>query len=519
MKIGFANIFSFRPHVEHLMFLSKLMEDDGHEVFYLTCDAGVSNCYPRALKGTSKIKECSQCIMGGVRSYTSRNVSSISSDNKGAKLSSESIEKIALSSSCTLNRTESETEWHDEKVISDRKSLYLPVEDVYHSALTWIEKNHLEAVICFNGRMDLPRALTFACEQAGIPYITHERTWFGDGLHLVPNANCLSIDAMGKMVCDFDDKPLTIKQAKFAGKLIGERFLQRNRLEWRLYNENPENALWPEQSTGKKVLVLPSSKNEFAGHDEWSCGWEDNTKALDDFFAAFSIDTQDVVVRFHPNWSENIGKVTGERPLDLYTKWAKKNNLYYISSEEKANTYDLIQQADIVVMNGGSSAVEAGACGKQVICLGPSSYDKAGFVRVFNDKEEMEGEAALIDVPDEIIVKKTLRYVYLRAKRFPQYVDYVKAIETTKYEYVEGADPSRIIDALVTGDLKPDDDVFAQDESEESHVTQLLKNKEWEQLADAEQEQPLLTSALKIQRRFGFRWVDSFRSRLNRGDR
>ena len=190
-----------------------------------------------------------------------------------ANLDIATLDSLALSSACTLNRTECDLEWYAPEIITVKKSFHDPIASVYQSTLRWIEKNKLEAVICFNGRMDLPRALTYACEKAGIPYITHERTWFGDGIQLIPNANCLSIAAVNKMAMDFQNKPLTLEQAKLAAKLVSERFLQRNVLEWRVYNKTPEPVSWPLTSPGLRVLVLPSSRNEFSGHDEWKSGW------------------------------------------------------------------------------------------------------------------------------------------------------------------------------------------------------------------------------------------------------
>lgn len=518
MRVGFVNIFSFRPHVEHLHYLQTLLRRDGHLTFALTCDSSVSNCYSRAIKGTGRVKECSKCILGGVRSYSFENVTSISHGAGESMLSDDSVDKIALSSSCTLNRTESELEWNEPEVVAVRRGLYDAVHTTYQSAMKWIADNKLDAVICFNGRMEMTRAVTYACEVSGIPFITHERTWFGDGLNLVPNANCLSIKALRKMVVEFDDKPLTKLQAQIAAKLIALRFLQQNTLEWRLYNKDSESIAWPVKSQGKRVLVLPSSKNEFAGHEEWSTGWVDNTSALDDFFKAFSIVPSDVVVRFHPNWAETIGKVSGKRALKHYTDWAKSRGICFISSEEKADTYDLIQQADMVVMNGGSSSVEAGACGKQVICLGPSSYDGCGFVRSFISKSDLYRPDALKDIDPETVIRKTLRYVYLRAKRSPQYVDFVKAITTTKYKYYDGADANRLIEMLKTGVLVADDASFADSGLEEELIIDVLKNKDWKKLADYEYVEPKLKSTV-VQRRLGFQWLDSFRSNFARGDR
>lgn len=517
MRVGLVNIFSFRPHVEQLFFLSKILQDSGHQVFYLTCDAAAENCYPRAIKGSSKLKECAKCMLGGVRSYTGHSVTAI----KGAAASELPVgvlDELALSSSCTLTRTEAESEWDEPEVVQVRQSLYVPISRTYTSAKRWIEENALEGVICFNGRMDLTRAVTYACEQSNVPFITHERPWFSQGLHLAPNANCLSLKALGNMVAAFDDRPLTLTQARIAGKLVGERFLQRNSLEWRLYNKNPEPAPWPLDAPGPRVLVLPSSKNEFAGHAEWKSAWTDNTQALDDFFEAFGIAPEQVVVRCHPNWSEKIGQVGGERSLTLYREWAKRQSIYCISSEQKANTYDLIQQADIVVLNGGSSAVEAGVCGKQVICLGPSTYARAGFVRAFADKAAMYEARARVDLDPEQVIRKTLRFLYVRSHRHPQFVDFVRPIETTRYTYYQGADASRVIEMFRTGELAADDPGHAADESEESVIVELLKNKSWGRLADHVIPSPELP-VLEIKRRPAFCWVDGVRAKLPRGDR
>jgi hypothetical protein len=402
-------------------------------------------------------------------------------------------------------------------VIATRRSLYGSIDSVYQSALKWIDGNRLDAVICFNGRMDLTRAVTYACEQSGIPYITHERTWFGNGLHLVPNANCLSIAAIDKMVMEFESKPLRMGQAKLAAKLVSDRFLQRNSLEWRVYNKSPEPTKWPLSSAGPRVLVLPSSRNEFAGHDDWKSGWRDNTSALDDLFDAFSIKREQVVVRCHPNWAEKIGKATGVRSLNLYREWSKKRGIHCISSEQRCNTYDLIQQADIVIMNGGSAAVEAGVCGKQIICLGPVNYQNAGFVHIFRDREALYRSGGFAPIDPNEIIRKTLRFLYLNARRFPQYVDYVNAISTTKYCYYEGANPERILSMIKTGNVQPDDPTHAVDTTDEDHIIQAMKDRDWDDLARYEFSRLELTP-LNIERRKGLRWIDDFRAKLKKGD-
>lgn len=517
MKIGLVNMFSFRPHVEQLFFLAHILEQAGHELFYLTCDAAVENCYPRAIKGSGKAKECAKCIIGGVRSFTSKGITGIDRHTLG-NLSVDVLDDLAMSSSCTLTRTESENEWGDAEVVAVRNSLHGPINRTYSSARRWINDNQLEGVICFNGRMDLTRAVTHACEQAGVPFITHERPWFSEGLHLTPNANCLSLEAVGELVAEYEGRPLTAVQAGIAGKMAARRFLQGNALEWRLYNINPEPAPWPLSNPGLRVLVLPSSKNEFAGHAEWKTEWVDNTQALDDFFEAFGIIPSQVVIRCHPNWAENIGQATGERSSKIYRDWAQRREIHCISSRQKASTADLIQQADMIVLNGGSSCVEAGVCGKQVICLGPSTYIHGGFVRAFPNKASMYAPEATVLLDPDTVIRKTLRFLYTRSHRHPQFVDYVRPVETTRYSYRAGADASRIIDMFKTGKLVADDSKWAIDQSDEDRVVELLKQKKWGELAEFDLLR-LELPPLEIKRRPAFRWVDGVRAKMPRGDR
>ena len=142
MKIGLTNLFSFRPHVEHLEFLARLLEQDGHEVVFFTCDSAVETCYIRELRGRSRIRECSQCIIGGVRSYRSQGVTPVA--KAYSDLSDAELEDLALSSSATLTRTESEREWDEPEVRQYRSRLAGPISQVFQSAKNWIVDEGLE---------------------------------------------------------------------------------------------------------------------------------------------------------------------------------------------------------------------------------------------------------------------------------------------------------------------------------------------------------------------------------------
>lgn len=515
MRIGLVNIYAFRPHVDHLAYLAHLVRAAGHEVRFLTCDANLSLCYPRALKGTSRLRECTICRAGGIRSFERHNVTSLGAAGTGS-LTPEMADELVFSSSSTLCRTEADDELHDADVVAVRGTLAAAVQTSYAGAAHWIETEHLDGVICFNGRMDHTRAVTFACQQAGIPFITHERPWFGHGLHLTPNENCLATGALKRIAADYQKHPLTETQARLAGKLIGIRFLQQNELEWRLYNREPDPAPWPTQTDRKRVLIVPSSRSEFAGHADWRTPWNSNTDALDNLLDAWDLSADQVVLRCHPNWAEDIGKVGGGRARQQYADWARRRGIFMIAPEDKASTYDLIRQADLIVMNGGSSAVEAGGCGKPVVNLGPSRYQTAGIVQSILGPDDL-GEGQRTIEPD-LQRRLTLRYLYVAAARFPQFVDYVRARSTFEYEFFEGAEPDRLLAMLTTGQLSADDPEIARDTDAEDAVVELLADGSWPQLASYEAN-PAVRTRLKIQRRPAWRWIDSARARFPLGDR
>ena len=109
LRIGFATVYSWRPHVEHAYFLAQLAERAGHEAFFLTCDADLPTCYTREMRDRPAWRECLECRAGGLRSYTSRNLSSIGAN----ALRDAAVAPIewAQSSASTLGRFESDADY------------------------------------------------------------------------------------------------------------------------------------------------------------------------------------------------------------------------------------------------------------------------------------------------------------------------------------------------------------------------------------------------------------------------
>jgi len=516
MRFGVASIFSFRPHVEHMAFLAALLEGAGHEIHGFTCDAAVRHCYSRELRGRVRLMHCAGCMLGGIRSFPVPRDWSVNRHLR-CSLDRGRLAELTLSSIATRFRTESGSDLETPEFRVAQEQLYESMEIIYGNARRWISTRALDAVLLFNGRMDLTAALAAACEDSGVPYVSVERSWFGHGLLLNPDQNCLGLREIKRFSREFRDQPLLRDQACYSGRMAADRFRQRNTLEWRLYNPNPDKAEWPGPRGSTRVLILPSSKNEFEGHPDYRCQWPDHTQAMELLLQRLRLDPTWCVVRCHPNWAEHIGLNTGWRSERHYTDWARNLGMTVIPSSEKASTYDLIEHADLVVVNGSSTGVEAALRGKPVVGLGHAAYEDAGFSIHISDDNGWERLDELNRRDAEHRIRRALRYIYTYGRRFTQFADYVRAETTIRYRYLHGAQASRVEGICRNRRLEPDDPTAATDEADETAIVRLVEKGDWESLGEFQW--PVLRSArMPVRRRLGLRWVDKARNVLQRGD-
>jgi hypothetical protein len=372
--------------------------------------------------------------------------------------------------------------------------------------------------------MDVTRALMEAARATSTRFVTFERTWFGDGLQLIPEESCLGLASVNRMTAEWRNIPLLREQALRAAGHIASRFLRTNTKEWRAYNISASVADWP--AAGKRrIIVLPGSRNEVLGHPDWDDDWTSKTEAFDALIAHLGLQLDEVVLRCHPNWAEKIGTRDGRLSEIHFTDWARRRGIVAIPASDSASTLALIEQCDAVVVGGSSAGLDAGILGKQVIAVSPSIYEKAGFEdRVYTAadlaklKLHANLSAAQRDAEARRLMRQTLRFAYTMVYRIPQYVNYVRSVTTTRYEYVQGADPQRLISLFATGMLQPDDSRSAADSLEENEVVDLIAAREWRRILE-DCDRPRDAAVFHIRRRPLFRPLDHVRKLLPHGDR
>ncbi len=522
LRIGFATIYSWRPHVEQAYFLARMVERAGHEAFFLTCDADLPTCYTRLMRDRPAWKECLQCRAGGLRSYTKRNVTSIG--ESASHDATPARPDWGHSSASTLGRFESDAEYASPAFEGLVARLQPAVQLSYQAARAWIHNQRLDAVCVFNGRMDATRAILEAAKALNVRVLSLERPWFSDGLQLYPEETCLGLDSVHRLIAQWRDRPLTEAQAMQAASHVARRFLGRNDKEWRAYNVGAAATDWPVRESRRKVLLLPGSRNEVWGHPAWASGWPEPLAAYDALIDHLRLTPQDLLLRCHPNWGEKIGNQGGEHAERYYTSWAARRGVYAIRSADRTSTLRLIEQCDAIVVANGSAALEAGILGKQVIATAPSIYQEAGFRDAIVMPEQLpslrlhaDSDAAEVAARREVIPHLALRFAYAMAHRVPQYTRFVRAEATTRFKYDMSADPQRFVDLLRSGELRADDEEFASDELAENLVLAYIARRDWQGLVDAAK--PDMRAYEPVRRRAHFRFIDIVRQWSPIGDR
>jgi hypothetical protein len=525
MRIGFVSIYSWRPHVSMLRFLATLARQAGHEAFFLTCDGDLTDCYTKEQKSDRPAwLNCTLCRAGGIRSFESRNVSAIGALKGAEQALSARSREWAMSSASTLGRFETDEDFSsaDFNRLADR--LEVPAREAYAAAGNWIESKKLDALCVFNGRVEATRAICEAARDAGIRYVTTERTWFGDGIQIYPDENCLGLRSVDAIMASWRDRPLTREQALKAAKHVAARFLRKNDKEWRAYNVNAAAASWPVAPGRRRILLLPGSRSESWGHPDCAELWPERTAAFEALAAHFGLTPDDLLLRCHPVWAETVSGRSGELSERYYIQWAERSGVRLIPSAGRESTADLIRAADAIVVTGGSAALEAGILGKQVIGIAPSIYQQSGFQSNAYDAERLRqirllaaGSPAEQAAEERRIRRLTLRFCFNMAYRVSQFVPFIEATTTTQYAYYDGADPQRFIRLLETGELEPDDATNAESEAGEDEVLSMIEAGQWEALFAGLGAAPA-RPAIDNSRRGLYRAVDRVRELLPRGD-
>lgn len=477
-RIGIVNLFPYRPHVQNMAFINSMLEKDGFETKILHCDKNLNLCYYQLFKSNNNgpFSNCFACSIGSIKHYVSSGKVDNFSQYSGQSAVSDRAKVNAKNCLANIWRIEDYYKLDELEKTDEFKILLEAKGRVAHIFNEWYKVNHLDGVIMFNGRMDLLNTILEICQLKGYPIVTIESAGSDRGIRIIPNDSALSKVELDRLLEQYIDRPLKESQLKVALNFFNGRLKRSNSFEWRQYHQEStkEDRDWG--TKGKRVLILPSSNYEFYGNYDLTNCWKNAVEGFNDILTKLNISREDVLVRFHPNWNRSIAGFTGNRSIDFYTKYCNEKKIQFIPADSKIDTQRLMDKADLILVNGGSSAIEAVLMGKKVLNVFPGVFSNAGFcINHYTSGDPLVEQMKLYDQSKAI--RQCLRYLYFKLRRFPQYINNFSAVDSVTNNYFYSEDSTRLMKILAEGKLITSDASYDNDDgTEKEYVKNLLNN-------------------------------------------
>lgn len=430
MRIGFATLYPYRPHVKQMAYLVSQAKIAGHDVFFLEMGSGFENCHAKLGEGYFKKKIASLKInYAGLNGFLSGNKDTLSelvNSEKNCDLSKfEYSAKSTVASKYGVSSLEDLKNENIQQLIAKN---IIAIQEAYTGALGWLEIRNFDLVIGFNGRIDVTNALMQACIDTEVPYYSLDRSWTGDGIQLVKNGTPLSLSTVNDIVEQWATKPLKSYQIIQAFTFLAKRFSREAFGEFRQWNSDQEFGLVDKKYSW---LYTPSSIFERLGHPDFSVEWESDMAAVEFLLQSRSIHPSQLIVRGHPQWA-----IHSPGSDQLYSDWCAKIGATYIESNSRVNTQELILQSENIISFGSTSAFEAGIAGKTIFNLSPAFYEKGGFIiNVLSKKDGVYLKETKLS--EKEVARLCLRALYSINYRYMKLTEEIKAIDNYDYVYKE----------------------------------------------------------------------------------
>ena len=153
---------------------------------------------------------------------------------------------------------------------------------------------------------------------------------------MIPNEAPSGVIEFERIYNDFKNKPLTKYQIINVFQPILKRYKRINTNEARQFNIDHINFDWKDinNKSSKKILFLPSSRAEIlADIDFHKDDWSHPVEGLKYLMDKNILDPNDIIVRFHPIWSEILFNKDGESIIN-YDATSKGASNYLNLAEE-----------------------------------------------------------------------------------------------------------------------------------------------------------------------------------------
>lgn len=448
--VGVAQIYPWRPHGAQRDFLLRVARNAGYKTSELICNGSRVRCYDKLYQtiGWGGVDHCVKCRLGRAKERSETQQFTLDWSKRNQPVDGE--QEAMLSNMAAIIRAEVHS---DLAVAKEQLGILQAYRVGYHSALRWIEEFGVDLILLFNGRIDILRGVMDAARDAGVDFASYERSWFGRGIMLIPNENCLGLQHMHEIGRRSAATELSSSEIANAESVIRQRVERLGSHEWRDFQVQGEGHDWNEAVANNapiEILVLPSSTYEIWGHPDWKTGWRDNFEAIDWLQQKLGVPWSRWLIRGHPIWAQRVGRNLGYLAEKHYQEFCASRGIRYIPASSPARTPELIDSSELVVVNGGSSVIEAIWRGKPAISLSESAYHHWEFCPTALSPDSP------LDIPDDAARRKKLvGFIHGMDRLVPTFVDHMVPISSAEQVHFEGADFQDIVDQVRQNTLIP----------------------------------------------------------------
>jgi hypothetical protein len=245
----------------------------------------------------------------------------------------------------------------------------------------------IQTVLIYNGRFMHEHALKAAAEHLSLQVIYYEEGGIDSGFDIYKHGTHDRKALQVRMVSSYQVIDENNK-ASFAAGWFNDR-RNRNDSEVNKFSKHQEIGKRLDLDIGKKVVVFFSSSSDEVASigQEWNSNFGNQESALLNLHKAIlSLGDYVLVVRTHPNMMNKK-----RRNRTAWNRFIRSlPDVIHIKAESPIDSYQIMEQADRVVVFGSTIGIESAFAGKATASLSPSFYDELGAVKTLSSFEEIK---------------------------------------------------------------------------------------------------------------------------------
>jgi hypothetical protein len=392
MKVLFYYTGAPSPILETMLELMKVHQSKKDSITLYECDSNLSNCFWNPSKSLLKCIECKSKLKNSHELFEDNSInyrvfkkkSKILANFPEKFLSVQELQnytydnkKIGMAVASRLISLYRDHLFDTESSISQIHRELTTAIQVYETLKSEFIENKPDLVYIFNGRITTEYPVVELCKFYGINFYTYEISYAPNKYSLRYNSTAHSIDAMSKEIEELwnagPSNKEQIAKSWFQSKKNGKDIFKIEN-----FTKEQKPTLLPSNfdKSKKNIAIFNSTIDEFSSID----GWEniiydgDDTFAIDQILSDLKDDTNIYFhLRVHPNL-KNASPNTSQL-LDLKKLADKHNNLNVIWPAESIDSYQLLEDCDIVLVFSSTIGIEAAFWSKPVILASRAFYE------------------------------------------------------------------------------------------------------------------------------------------------